>query len=165
MPTTTVFGWPYPAGTDADNVPLHLQQALAAIETTLSGAWATWTASVTNCPGTSTARYRKIGRTVQYRLEHVLSGAPTGGVGFTLPAAPVTPPGGTSPSYGIVHGKDVSAGAYLTGQVIHNTGSTVRVMLAASATTPNLADMTATVPITWASGDFLSIWGEYEAAS
>jgi hypothetical protein len=128
-------------------------------------AWVAFTASFTNCPGTTTARYKKVGRTVDYRIEHVMSGAPTGGVGFSLPVAPLTPPAGTAPSYGIIHGKDVSAGQYVTGQAIHNSGSTIRVMLAATSTSPNLADMTATVPLTWASGDFLSIWGTYEAAS
>lgn len=35
MPTTPTFGWPYPAGTDADDVPYWLQQGLVAIENTL----------------------------------------------------------------------------------------------------------------------------------
>lgn len=35
MPTTPTFGWPYPAGTDPDDVPYWLQQGLVAVENTL----------------------------------------------------------------------------------------------------------------------------------
>ena len=128
-------------------------------------AWVAFAPAFANCPGTTTARKRKVGRTVEYRIEHVLTGAPTGGVTFSLPDAPQGPAAGTAPSYGVIHGKDVSGGVYFTGHVIHNGGTSARVMLAASSATPNLADMTATVPVTWAASDFLSIWGTYESAA
>lgn len=35
MPTTPIFGFPYPALTDAPNVPSHMQQLATGVETTL----------------------------------------------------------------------------------------------------------------------------------
>lgn len=37
MPTTPTFAWPYPAGTDAGDVPFVMQQALEAVEATVKG--------------------------------------------------------------------------------------------------------------------------------
>lgn len=37
MATTPVYGWPYPAGTDAADVPYWMQQLATAIEGTVSG--------------------------------------------------------------------------------------------------------------------------------
>lgn len=168
MPTTT-NGFPYPAGSDPHDVPYWMQQLAQAVDDATVGtaAFATaWTAFTPTIVGTASptvdARYKQIGKTVFFRAEIVLTAAVTAAMTFTLPVAQRFV-AGTGPSYGAIYAKDVSAGLYINGQLIHSSGTTCRVMLAASGTNSNLADVNATAPFTWASGDTISIRGEYEA--
>lgn len=171
MPTTPTYAWPYPAGTDAADVPFSMQQLATAIETTVtatdfSGAWIAYTPTITGTTSpTVEARYKKVGKTVLYRVEIVFAGAATGAMTMTLPVAQRTILTGSGPSFGAVYAKDVSAGLYINGQAIWEpTTSVCRIMLAASGTNSNLAEIGPAAPFTWAVNDTISIRGEYEAA-
>src|SRR5262245_14617589 len=57
------------------------------------GAWTTWTPTLANLTlgnGTVTAKYRRLGKTVDYRFKFVLGSTSAVGTSprFTLPAAP-----------------------------------------------------------------------------
>lgn len=170
---TTTNGFPYPAGTDPADVPYWMQQLAQKSDdmTAGTGAFTTaWTAFTPTIVGTAAptvdARYKQIGKTVFFRIEIVLTAAVTAAMTATLPVAPRTA-AGTGPSYGAIYAKDTSAGLYINGQAISSAtggGSTFRIMLAASGTNSNLADASASAPFVWASGDTISIRGEYEAA-
>lgn len=130
-----------------------------------AGAWTTWTPTITNLTignGTITARYARVGNTVNFSLK-VLFGSTTsisGSPFFTLPlnAASVASyfvdfvDAGVSNYYG-------TAGIYSFdfSQCFMNAINT-------SGTYAANAAMSATVPFTWGNGDYFHVSGTYETA-
>ena len=152
-PPTFVSGTPLPA---ADLNTLSGDLAV------LGGAWAaftpTWTASTTNPTlgnGTLVGRYMQAGKLVFFTIDLTIGSGTLLGSGqylFTLPAT-------------AVRGAELAISATLTmkqgtnrnsgGAILVNTG-TVRLMQATGAVTPSS-------PFAWASGDVISLAGQYEA--
>lgn len=167
-PTTPLLNLPYPQLADTPDVPFHMQQLAEDVEAALkAGAWAAyvpvWTASTTAPAlgnGSLTGAYRKIGRTVQWRMRLALGSTSTVGSGtyfFTPPATPVNPG-----NYVIGHGMLVDAGGsnYLAVAYYIAEAGGFRVY----ASQPAVA-MTHTAPFAPGNGDVLTLSGVYESAA
>lgn len=137
------------------------------IATALTAAWTVWIPTLTNLTpgnGTQTARYRRVGNTVDWYWQF-LNGS-TSAVGtsptFTLPAAPASSYVATNPAFpGGVHLLDTGV-AERQGTLKISSGSTVGITFWNA--TPALAAVTATAPWTWGTGDYITAWGTYETA-
>ena len=147
-----------------DIVPASL---LTYIET-MTAAWSTWSPTLTNLTigggGAVTARYRMLGKTLDYRFKFVYGVGSAVGTDpkFTLPAAPH----GTYTTLGDVLGRGVllDSGTANRDSVCRlDSGSTV-IILQITAATGNHAGITATSPWTWATGDSLMVAGTIELA-
>lgn len=131
-------------------------------------AWQSWTPTLTNLTignGTLTCAYTQVGKTVIGRFT-VLFGTTTS-MGtiptFSLPvtASSTTFTGGCQ---GMVMLKDANAGSFLG--VLFATSTTVMAIYAynASSTYALTANITSTVPFTWATNDYIAGMFSYEAA-
>lgn len=132
-----------------------------------TGAWTSWAPTLTNLTlgnGTVTAKYRQLGKAVDYRFKFVLGS--TSAVGsdpaFTLPVAPHSEYVAPFDQLGIGTNRDVSLSQSRTSIVLLSSGSTV--IIFGYGTTGIIVDMSATVPFTWATGDVMAVVGSYEAA-
>lgn len=141
--------------------------ALVAID----AAWTVWTPTWTNLSvgnGTVTAKYRQIGRLVIAHL-HVVFGSTTsisGAVDFTLPVNRATYAGTAGlTSLGPARFFDTSVPAGNEGQIVNIAADKGRVYaLNASGTYLASADLSSTIPFTWATGDEINAQLVYEAA-
>jgi hypothetical protein len=130
-------------------------------------AWAPTWAGLTVGNGTVTARYTRTGRTIHYYLKVVFgsTSAVTGAVSFTLPVAPSA---GRTASIDIpskVQILDTGFGSF-TGGTVWTAGSTVFIQVNGGAGTyAQLLNLSATIPMTWATGDAIVVDGTYEAAT
>lgn len=138
--------------------------------TALSSAWTSpaWSPTYTNLTisnGTVVAWYRRVGKTVDYYWQFVLGSSSAVGTvpKLTLPVAPHASysTGGNAAFPGHVHLLDTGL-ADRQGIVKIDTGSTIQ--LAYWNATPANANITATAPWTWGTGDMITIWGTYQAA-
>lgn len=133
------------------------------------GTWTSWTPTLTNLTlgsGTSVAAYARVGRMIHWRWAFTLGAGSAVGTdpSFTLPVAPAAS-----------HAGDYIMGRALLGDVGSNifdgiltfvSASTCRVYAVNTAGTyASRSSITATVPHTWASPDFISVVGFYEAVS
>lgn len=149
-----------------------LQTIVDAVNTLLpaSAAWTDYSASIvlTNLTlgnGTQVARYRQVGKTVDYYWQFVLGS--TSAVGstptLTLPVAPAS-------YYGTGLTAPIPGGAHLlhTGVtdrpaiVKISSGSTVSLLWWNGTPAGNIIN--AASPFAWAAGDIMTAWGTYEAA-
>jgi hypothetical protein len=107
------------------------------------GAWTAWTPTLTNFTftGTPYARYTQVGKTVHVAIAGVVSGAPTGALGLTLP---------------------VAAAVVGVARLAASSGTDVQ-FIAASVSGTNTS-FAPTAPFTWAASDVLSFQLTYEAA-
>ena len=139
---------------------------------TTSEGWSTWTPSWTNLTpsnGTLTyAKYTQIGKTVFFKLKFVWGGSTScsGTVSFSLP---VTAHADEVPATGvnvIGHGNALDSGTNqfnLSCAMLSTTTAVCNAYnVAGSYANPN--GVNATVPMTWAVNDCLTIRGYYEAA-
>lgn len=165
MPSTTPGGLPIPLDTDPfEDGALAVRNLADALDP--AGGWTAyapaWTASVTNPTlgnGSLTGQYRKVGKTVQYRISLQLGTTSVRGSGayaFSLPVAARF----TSTPCGTAYMRDSSAAA-----------NVFRFPIIAVAGTINLYDfanpavaVTDSVPWLWANADQIVIVGTYEAA-
>lgn len=146
-----------------DSVPASL---LAYVET-MTSAWSTWSPTLTNLTlgnGSVTARYRQLGKTLDYRFKFVLGSTSAVGTDptFTLPAAP--------------HGSYAFLADVLGRGALYDNGTAVRdavvrfvsgstlLILQITAATGSYASVTATSPWTWTTGDSLSVGATVELA-
>lgn len=131
-----------------------------------TGGWETWTPSFTNFTvgnGAVTARYQKIGKTVNYYLQVNLgsTSSVTGRIIWTYPINPVYANAGAVGCGVIV---DSGVGGFIAGlggwsatQAYLATGNVTGTYTAESATS-------ATVPMTWTTNDFFFVNSSYEVA-
>lgn len=132
---------------------------------TIAGAWDSFTVTLTNISignGTATGFYKKIGRTVVYRVL-VTFGSTTSVSGSMTVALPVT---GTSVQG--VHNLfmvDDSTGDVYPGVVSVSTTTAVLRAINTSSTYATQSNTSSTVPFTWATSDVIRLSGVYEAAS
>lgn len=135
-------------------------QTLADIATALTSAWTSWSPTLTNLTqgsGTLSGKYRRVGKTVDFRLLFVFGAGSAVGTNPTT-TLPVTPhadyiTSNLSNGIGDIRILDVSAGGLFNTNHFYYSGS--------STWTINVS---ATTPMTWASGDQLLIRGTYESA-
>lgn len=170
MPTTPNLAIPYPASTDEIADGAQNMQAIATnLDTLLGGAWTsytpTWTASTTNPTlgnGTLTGFYKKVGRTVVWRLRLTLGSTTNIGSGawrWSLPVNAVA----VFANAGEVLG---TASLYRASPVTRNIrtaytfSNAIATLIADDGTAVGAA-----APWGWLAGDALSIVGMYESAS
>lgn len=126
--------------------------------------------TVAGIPGTATATVAKNGTDVAFRIHFVASGAATGPLSFSLPVASGSMPIGFT-TFGTATAKDTSAGSYVLGQAaqmidVAGAQSSVGLYFPAGSANAHVAlQAAATAPITWASGDTISISGNYVAGA
>lgn len=132
----------------------------------LSDAWVVWTPTLTALTlgaGVVTARYRLVGKTMDWRFKFVLGAGSAVGSGpsFTLPNAPHSSYVGSADVIG--RGTLLQSGLANRDSVARvSSGSTV--LLLSYSTTGAHATITATAPWTWTTGDALSAAGTIEIA-
>lgn len=136
-----------------------------------SNAWITWTPTLTNLTlgnGTVTARYTRVGRTIEFFFKFVCGS--TSAVG-TNPS--FSPPVTTSDLYttsnvdpiGLASLFDSGTAVYSGPCLWTNTTRFIIQYWNATGTPLLISSITATVPFTWTTGDVLVATGRYEAAS
>jgi hypothetical protein len=166
MPTTPNNAFRYPDAT------VYLSQLHTAIgdladdvDGAIGGAWTVWTPTLTGWgkgAGTVTGRYRKIGKTVHFRILLTLGAgftAPSTGIVFTLPTA-VAAIGGKYNGITNALFTDVGSNNYL-GLAVFGSNT---VNLFTLQSTFAVGTASATAPFTWVVGDFMEVTGTYEAA-
>lgn len=146
-------------------------------------AWTSFTPAWTATSGTPavgtggslTGSYQLLGKTVMFKLNLVLgtTGMSTGSGAawwFSLPVAHVAAPSGVG-QHGIMAGgyaEDLSTRAYASPGARLKASSTTLFELTYSVDNSGVpgsaATFGATSPFTWGSGDYLSIYGMYQAA-
>jgi len=140
-------------------------QTLDDIETALTGAWTAWTPTLTNLTlgtGTVVARYRRLGKTLDYKFI------------FTYGAGSAV---GTSPTFSLPYTmySGYSMADPLGDVILLDSGTATRrgstrwassttLEILSYSTTGILTTVTATVPQTWAAGDTMSCAGTLELA-
>ena len=132
------------------------------------GAWITWTPTWTNLTvgnGTLTSRYTQVGKTVKFRITLVFGGTSSisGTVSHSLPATSVAY-AGSFPTIGYGAILDSGTAAFTANLILTNTTTANVRVTNTTATYSTLNTLSATVPMTWTTGDELMIIGEYEAA-
>lgn len=147
-----------------DTVPASL---LTYVET-LTGAWTDWSPTLTNLTvgggGSVTARYRELGKTLDFRFKFVFGAGSAVGTDpqFTLPAT-------AHAGYAFLEDTMGRAVLYDNGTAVRSgelrfvPGATV-VIMQVTAATGNHTSVTATSPWTWATGDSLAAYGTIELA-
>jgi hypothetical protein len=165
MPITSL-GFRYPTLSAAPNVPQDLGNLAADIDAALAGAWTSYTpvwSSTGTQPvrnnGTLTGAYKDVGRFVHVRIELVFGSLTTAGTGaysFSLPFVPKA--NSLLPSMFV----DQSAGPQLYVCVTRivaasATGDNMRIAVGGSTNVVG-----ATVPVTPAVSDVITISGMYE---
>lgn len=128
------------------------------------GAWTTFTSSLTNLTignGTQTSSYTLIGKACFYRI-YILFGSTTsisGSVTAGLPLTAATYP--ANAEIGTAWFRDASGPANVLGG--HNITGVVFIK-GVGLTYEDTANLSSTTPFTWATGDYISICGQYEIA-
>lgn len=127
-------------------------------------AWASYTPTLTNVTvgnGTTTAYYNQVGRIVHFSVKFVLNttSAVSGAIGVSLPVAAARQTEEFNVKF--LDNSAGTPGGYMVGS--HLWASSTRVDLC--TINPALAYTSGTVPWTWATFDFFSVTGTYEAAS
>jgi hypothetical protein len=134
------------------------------IGTDASFAWASWTPTLTNLSGGTLnySKYIQIGKTIHARFKYTLAGA---GVGtsptITLPVAASADYATSGESFlSTVSFVDLGINFY-AGQVFWATSTTVTFRVQTGTTTNGIS---ATIPFTWGTGDYIQAHIVYEAA-
>jgi hypothetical protein len=127
-----------------------------------------WTAATTNPVlgnGTLSSRYMQVGKTIKWTVELTMGSTTTFGTGAWQLAVPVAMRAAIAAARPVGGVFDSSAGAAGNFPVWGTTsGTTTTLNLRVLATSAPLVALTGTAPVTFATGDALSIELTYEAA-
>lgn len=137
------------------------QDEITAIETDLLAAWSSFTPTWTNLTvgnGTSTGKYKKIGKIVWFKIDLVW-GSTTSISSSVSASFPVTAQ--TGGSYTVAHGESIDASTGDSFSLMGRLASGSAFAVLTDNGTKNVA-VTATVPFTWTTSDELHITGFYE---
>lgn len=147
------------------------QVLTADIMNQIGAAWETWTPTLTGMSignGTVTGRYGRIGKNIFCKLDIIFGSTTT----MTGPLD-ISPPFTAQSNYGFlgeisgsVLCRDVSANQYYVMNLIVISTTTFRVtrLIQNGPTEVGIGDISATTPMTWAVGDFITMQFMYEAA-
>lgn len=135
--------------------------------TALQAAWTSYTPATTNITvgnGSVTGRYNRVGKTIDFQCTFTfgstsaVSASPT----FSLPVTALTT--GWAATDGSIFDTSVGALGYypVAGVALSTTIVTCRIWPSTAGNPWNAIG--STTPITWATGDVLTIQGRYEAA-
>ncbi len=166
--TTPNNGWPVPTSTDYVKDGATAIESLGdAIDTSVGSgllAWQTWAPTLgtgwANGNGVWDAKYCKIGKTVHVQASFTLGSTTTKGSNMTC-SLPVNARVAAYQPFGayVARGSiNILEGA------ISGTSSVSIYVANVAGTYPTVALITATVPLTWATGDVLYFAFTYEAA-
>lgn len=139
------------------------QAGMLAFLNNINDPWTAYTASLTNFAVSTTdySRYKQIGKLVWAQWKGTLSAAPTGAIAISLPVSAHARYTTTN----VVMSAAGQAIAVRTGVAVHTGTVYIASTATMSAVTENTSGgWSATVPVTWGTGD---IWGFdvfYEAA-
>lgn len=132
----------------------------------LTDAWSTWVpvyTGITSTGPTVTARYRQVGKTVEFEWQYVLGSSPTIGAGptFTLPVAMHSRYNSEAALPFAGELRDAGVGAK-PAHLVWSTSTKVTINYWSSTVAPS--QVTSGNPHTWGAGDFFTVSGRYEAA-
>lgn len=133
-----------------------------------SWAWASWTPTLVNLSGGTQnyAHYTQIGKTVFFRFKYTLAGAGVGGsVTFTLPVTADSDYVATDMIESTCGFRDATDSTVRNGAIeLSSTTVAILKVFKTDGTYSNSANLSSTVPFTWASTDTITAYGSYEAA-
>ncbi len=161
------------AFSSGEEPPASKLDDLVSVWLTATPAWTTSGTQPAIGNGTRITRYKQVGRICHFRIGFKFGSTTTFGTGQYSFGLPVTPkdPGSPFDSWehiGMFKGLDASASNHIFGQALRNTGSSVILWNNARSTITPVAEgiqtLNATNPFTWATTDYLNIWGSYETA-
>lgn len=124
-----------------------------------------WTGTTTNPAignGTLTGAYRRIGKTIEFRITLTAGSSTTFGSGVFQLTLPVPPLVGTEVF--LIKYNDASAANHFLGLNYVTSASTLNLGVHNSTAGGAIAGVTPTVPFTWGASDTIRISGTYEAA-
>jgi len=162
--TATANDTPARLAVGANNT-LLTADSTAATGVKWAGAWTTWTPTISNLTignGTITARYARVGNTVNFSLK-VLFGSTTSISGSPYFTLPINAASTASMFMTII---DAGVANYYGGAGIYSFdfSQCFPDAINSSGTYASNAGITATVPFTWGNGDYYHISGTYETA-
>jgi hypothetical protein len=134
------------------------------------GAWDTWTSTLTNLTignGTVSAKYKKVGRTVDFTLS-INAGTTTSITGSFSFSLPVTAASITATKNFIASGRmeDSGVNGYIIFSELTTTTTSAVFVVGAGGSYANIAALTGTVPYnSFGNGDSIFLSGSYEAAA
>jgi hypothetical protein len=132
-----------------------------------TAAWTTWSPTLTNLTlsnGTQIAKYRQVGKTVDFIWSFVLGSTSSVGTSpaFTLAVAPSTNWAFTGNTLFPTNCVAIDAGNAEWPGETRLSGSTVSIFY--KSTISAVSNITATAPFTWGTGDGLLVCGTYYTA-
>lgn len=123
--------------------------------------WTAYTPTTVNFTGTVAASYQVIGATVNVRIRATLSAALGGQPTFSLP---INASDGNPEPLGMGWLNDVSGGEYPCFIRKNSASTAAPYAINAASTNALLANVTASIPFTWVSGDVIHLNFSYRAA-
>ena len=163
-----------------DNLPIGTTGQVLTADTTVSpykvkwetpsagGTWTSFTPTWTNLTvgnGTVTARYLKVGGLVNFKIQ-LIFGSTTSVTGRISSTWPVAPSSGAAAQSAAVNVQFEDAGVAPVYGAFFNAGATTSsfeiLAINTAGTYAVAAVLSSTVPITWATGDYITISGSYE---
>jgi hypothetical protein len=149
-----------------------LGNLLRNLEPYFQSSWQSWTPTWTNLTvGNGTldyARYKQVGKNVEFRLKFTLGSTSSVGTtpSFTLPVTSHGDYMAVSSVLGGTNSRDSSTSAVATGFTYWASATTANpTYFVVSGSQVNRATFTSTTPFTWATGDIIECSGSYEAAA
>lgn len=162
---TTPDTWVAGAVLTAAQLNTEIRDAITGIQSAWTSYVPTWTGTTTNPVignGTITGAYRRIGKTIEFRISVTAGSTTTFGTGvfqLTLPVAPL----GTTDLF-LIKYNDSSAATHYLGLNYTTSSSTINLGVHNSAVGGAIAGVTNAVPFAWANLDNIRVNGVYECA-
>lgn len=136
----------------------------------IAGPWQTWTPTYANLTvgnGTVVARYRKVGKMIEFRYSLTWGSTTTFTAGSNIS---ISPPVSISSSYslfttlGLATYYDANGSIFTSIISYESTNSMRPFVTSTTGTYASIGQVNNTNPMTWTTGDIFSITGFYEAA-
>lgn len=148
-------------------LPNHLVTGASTLNTWVWDSWTPTLANLTLGNGSSTGAYLQRGKTIDFRWTFILGTTSAVGTNpsFTLPAATKNSVGTQGIEMFQASYADDSAGTVGPLASFMSSTTVCRILaINAAGTYATVANVTSTVPITWATSDYIFVSGTYEVA-